>query len=105
MPKVPEFVKDKESLPAHDPEKHVLDPIADGIRFSDPITPLLRRLDPEDLADARHGGALILERGGKLGRRPRIDDLSGGAEFGDDLRVLDGGANVGRDPLATMLFS
>jgi hypothetical protein len=37
MPKVPEFVKDKESLPAHDPEKHVLDPIGDGNRFSDQI--------------------------------------------------------------------
>jgi hypothetical protein len=37
MPKVPEFVKDKKSLPACDPEKHVLDPIEDGIRFSDQI--------------------------------------------------------------------
>jgi hypothetical protein len=28
-----EFVKDKESLPTHDPEKHVLDLIGDGNRF------------------------------------------------------------------------
>jgi hypothetical protein len=30
---VREFVKDKESLPTHDPEKHVLDLIGDGNRF------------------------------------------------------------------------
>jgi hypothetical protein len=40
MPKVPEFVKDKESLPAHDSEKHVLDPIEDANRFSDQIVRL-----------------------------------------------------------------